>query len=178
MTRAPYLTSATAPPESSDVLAKLEDRGLDMRLLRAVANSPGALRNFARLGNSLIRHTSLAPRLRELVILDLSIRTNAPYEWFEHEPMAMQAGLTAEEIAAVQAQSPGKSATLSDGDRHVLEFARAVVERRVDDELWSASVESLGLEATADLVLAASWWGAMVPTVVDGLGVDQADDHG
>ena len=127
--------------------------------------------NFARLGSSLIRHTKLDSRLRELLILHLSVELGASYEWFEHEPVAREAGVSEAELDAPRAGQL-TDAAFDDRDRAVLGFGVAVVEQRVDDDTWAAMLEYLDVEELTDLVVAACWWGAMVPRLVDALGIE------
>lgn len=174
MARVPYLGSDSAAGEVAELLAELERRGVHQRILMAVANSPGAVRNFARLGNSLIRYTKLDPRLRELVVLRLSVVLDAPYEWYEHEPIARDVGVGDDELRALR--SPTLDGPLDERDRAVLAFATKVVARQVTDADWEAVAAHLDTEEATDLVLAASWWGAMVPATVAALGVE-APEH-
>jgi 4-carboxymuconolactone decarboxylase len=45
--------------------------------------------------------STLPPDVRELVILRVAARNNADYEWRAHEPVARQAGLGDDQIAAI-----------------------------------------------------------------------------
>lgn len=176
MARVPYLRSDDATGEVAKLLAQLEERGVQMRVLQAVANSSGGARNFARLGSALIRFTKLDDRLRELVILHLSVRLDAPYEWYEHESMARAAGVTDAELDALRADDLDHP-VFDERDRAVLAFARAVVAHEVDDATWASLDGLLDTEERTDLVLAASWWGAMVPALVAALGITPPEDR-
>lgn len=171
LARVPYLSSSDAIGEVAELLAQLEARALQMRVIQAVANSSGAARNFARLGNSLIRFTKLDSRWRELVILHLAVVLDAPYEWYEHEPIARDVGVTAVEFEALRHGGLFEE-VFDDRDRAVLKFAHAVVRHEMDDQLWTGVAEFLDVEEMTDLVLAAGWWGAMVPALVSALGIE------
>jgi alkylhydroperoxidase family enzyme len=171
MARVPYLSSSEASGEVAKLLAQLEERGVSMRVLQAVSNSSGAARNFARLGSALIRYTKLDDRLRELVILHLSVELGAPYEWFEHEPIARGVGVTDPELAALRERDVD-AAVFDDRDREVLRFAVLVVRREVDDAAWARITSHLDTEEATDLVLSAAWWGGMVPALVAALQIE------
>jgi 4-carboxymuconolactone decarboxylase len=55
-----------------------------------------------RLGEFLRYHTSLPPRLSELVILATARRQKSEAEWAIHEPLARKAGLPGDLIEALQ----------------------------------------------------------------------------
>jgi alkylhydroperoxidase family enzyme len=94
MARVSYVATAEAQGDAREVFAKLESRGSDiLNLNRVLAHSPNVLRNFMRLGNSLLFHGVLPPRLRELAILRVAELTGAHYEWAHHVPIARQAGV-------------------------------------------------------------------------------------
>ena len=171
MARVPYLSSSEATGEVAKLLAQLEERGVSMRVLQAVSNSSGAARNFARLGSALIRFTKLDDRLRELVILHLSVELDAPYEWFEHEPIARGVGITDAELASLRERNLD-AAVFDDRDREVLRFAVLVVRHEVDDAAWARITAHLDTEEATDLVLSAAWWGGMVPALVAALQIE------
>ena len=103
MARLPYV----APP--GDVTSRIRERrggrltALDGMLL----HSP----EFADGWNSMlgaVRGTStLPPDIRELAILRVAARNGADYEWVAHEPLARQAGLGDEQIAAIKVGGAG-----------------------------------------------------------------------
>jgi len=73
----------------------------------------------------------------ELLILRTAYRCDCPYEWRHHERLAHQAGLTAQEIAAVR-ESPPSQPSRAD---HRLLLAAAdelLATRRLSDQLWTA----------------------------------------
>src|SRR4030065_64639 len=93
MARVSYVATAEAQGDAREVFAKLESRGSDiLNLNRVLAHSPNVLRNFMRLGNSLLFHGVLPPRLRELAILRVAELTGAHYEWAHHVPIGQLAG--------------------------------------------------------------------------------------
>jgi 4-carboxymuconolactone decarboxylase len=65
--------------------------------------SPEFTRRATQLGEFLRYHTSLSPRLSELVILITARRQASEVEWAIHEPLARKAGLPDDLIEALQA---------------------------------------------------------------------------
>ena len=163
MARVPYLTPTTADPAVAPVLAQLEARSGATPILRAVAHSRGAFRNFFRLASALLVHTRLDARLRELAILRVAAHHDPPYVWEHHLPWARDAGCTAAEIAALRQAVP------PDGV-----FADETAARRLSDAAFADVQRRLGDEATVDLVLTVAWFAGMDPMVVEALGLDLA----
>jgi 4-carboxymuconolactone decarboxylase len=169
MARVPYLTSRNAAGDARDVLATLERRGQSNHLLQALANSPGGIRNFARMGNSLRRYTKLPGRYRELMILHLSILQEAPYEWEQHEAPAREAGVSDSDLDALRRGELGR---LGEREQKVLAFSEAAIGRRLTDDLYASVRSFLDDEEMADLVLSVAWWGALVSVVIESLGIE------
>jgi 4-carboxymuconolactone decarboxylase len=82
---------------------------------------------------SLLEISTLAPRLRELVILRVAWRTQCQYEWAQHELMGRDAGMTEDEVAAVA----GRGWPWDGVERDLLDATDQVIEGfRVGDETW------------------------------------------
>ena len=173
MARVPYLTPTTADPAVAPVLAQLEARSDATPILRAVAHSRGAFRNFFRLASALLVHTRLDARLRELAILRVAAPHDPPYVWEHHLPWARDAGCTAAEIAALR-QPTLPDGVFSEADRAVIRFADETAARRLSDAAFADVQRRLGDEATVDLVLTVAWFAGMDPIVVEALGLDLA----
>jgi alpha-methylacyl-CoA racemase len=170
--RRPVVARSAADTEDdvADLLGKLESAGLDLPIVRLIANSRGLARPFVRLADALMRKTSLPPRLRELVILRLGGQLRAEYEVAEHRCFAAEVGLTADEVEkALRGSDDGFS------DLEVLAMRIAVSVSTVgaiDDEDWTAFVAATSEETTMELLLTVAWWGAFVPTIIKGLQLD------
>jgi AhpD family alkylhydroperoxidase len=89
----------------------------------------------------LLEAVSLAPRLRELVILRVAWRTQCRYEWAQHETMARDAGLNAAELAAVA----GPADTWPAPERDLLDAADQMIEaHRVSGDTWRQLADRYG----------------------------------
>lgn len=171
MARVRYLTSAEAADEIRAILERQERDGGDiLNLHRAIGNAPAVLRNFMRLGNSLLRHGSLPPRLRELAILRVAVLTRARYEWAHHEPIAAHAGVSAQEIEALAAgrMPPGLTAV----EQAVLQYIDEVTERlEVPAAVFESVRTHLDEGQVVELTMVAGYWG-MVARLLQALEVD------
>ncbi|HET6951684.1 MAG TPA: carboxymuconolactone decarboxylase family protein [Acidimicrobiales bacterium] len=110
---------------------------------RPLPNVLGLLANHGPLAASwlsfsdiLLARTSLAPRLRELIILRVAWRTRSAYEWLQHTRMGLDAGLSVAELHAVPAG--GRADVWSDLERSLLDAVDQLVDRHtVDDGTWA-----------------------------------------
>ena len=79
----------------------LAARGSIAGPFRVWLHSPEFTRRATQLGEFLRYHTSLSPRLSELVILITARQQQCPAEWAIHESLAHKAGLASEIIEAL-----------------------------------------------------------------------------
>jgi len=70
--------------------------------------------------------STLPPDVRELVILRVAARNGADFEWIAHEPVAREAGLRDEQIAAISLGGSGAGAGLSPAQWAALAYADAM----------------------------------------------------
>jgi 4-carboxymuconolactone decarboxylase len=95
---------APLPPEEQvGQYAELLD-GLDANIFTTFARAPGLFRRWLPFGGKLLGG-KLPARDRELLILRTSVNCDAVYEWGQHVPIALQAGLSREEIDRVASTS-------------------------------------------------------------------------
>jgi len=129
-----------------------------------------------------VRGASTLPAdIRELAILRVASRNGAEYEWAAHEPLARQAGLGDEAIAAIRvsgtaaAGAPGGSG-LSPAQRAALAYADAMtVHVSVPDEVFGAMREHFGEQQVLELTVTVAAYN-MVSRVLVALGVRAGED--
>jgi alkylhydroperoxidase family enzyme len=72
-----------------------------MHIFTTLARAPGDLfRRWLGFGGALLGGT-LAPRLREIVILRTAYRFDGRYEWAQHIELAQRAGVSRQEVTAL-----------------------------------------------------------------------------
>jgi 4-carboxymuconolactone decarboxylase len=97
----------------------------NLNLFRIMAYNPKLLRNWLRMATPLLTGgLSLEPRLREIAILLVAQNVRSAYEFGHHIPIARAAGVTDEEIAALN-DFP-ESGCFSDVERAVIRYTDAV----------------------------------------------------
>lgn len=123
--------------------------------------NPSIGRRVWQLGGAIRFKPSIDRRYIELAILMTGQHWQAQYEWFAHEPMARDAGLPEEVIAAVKqgAEPTFETSDDSDGDRICWRFCRTLIDREpVDDATYAATVDRFGEAGVADLISACGFY--------------------
>jgi alkylhydroperoxidase family enzyme len=171
MARVPYLTKEDLEPDDRVLL----DRPAN--IFRALVNSPGGARAFARHGSYLLGRSKLDPRLRELAILQVGYSARSPYEYSHHIEIGRQAGLSDDDIRAIASESAGQETHLNDLERAVLRAARDLtLEIAISDDTFAVLNENLESAPLVDLVLTISFYNGVV-RVLSALEVDVEDQY-
>lgn len=93
MARLPYadLTAPDARPLVDRIVA---ERGSVLHLYQMLLHSPPVAQGWLAYLTAIRQQSSLAPALRELVIMRVAILNRAPYEADQHAPIALKEGVT------------------------------------------------------------------------------------
>ena len=142
-------------PGTRPELAQLEKnimgaRGRISLLYKVLLNSPPVCDGWEQMMTAIRNKTSIAPRLRELIILRIAVLNKASYEFEAHVPHAEKAGVSAEQIAAVRETPPG--AAIPADERLALELTDVMFDKvraRYDDR---ARVELAATIASYNMV--------------------------
>ncbi len=170
MARVSYATTSQAIGDAREVLAQMDQRGTEtLNIHRAIARSPNSLRNFLRLGNSLLAHGQLPAHLRELAILRIAQLTGTDYEWAHHVPIAKRAGVKDAQIAALRDWRDAPE--FKDAERAVLEYVEASTKCDVTDAIFEAARNHLSEGEIVELSLVCGYW-SMVACVLLALRID------
>jgi AhpD family alkylhydroperoxidase len=171
MARVPLLTKEQAAPEVQDVFRRVEARGARvMNVYRALAHSKAAMLPFMRLGNSLLEHCHLDHRLRELAILRVARLTGSQYEWSQHVALALESGVTQEQLEAMGEWH--SSPAFDKRDRAVLTYTdEMALHVRVQDDTFQELARYLDEASIVELSLSVGFWG-MVARLLESLQVD------
>ena len=138
MARLPYADPDRVSEPVREALAAVPP----LNVFRMTANAETAFRPWLRFGGALLSSLELDARVRELVILHVARLSGAEYERVQHVPIALAAGATERELAAVESGDL-ESDALGDAERAVLRFTTEVVQDvRASDDALAAVVEA------------------------------------
>ena len=171
MTRVRKVQSEQVPPKVKEIYDKIEGNGARViNLYRVLAHNSDVLRNFLRLGNSLLAKTELSPRLREMAILRIARLTGSEYEWSQHYPIALETGISHEQTEKISNWS--NSTDFSDEERAVLQYTDEVAQNvEVKDETFRTLQQHLSERSIVEMTLSIGYWGMvarlLVPLQVD-----------
>lgn len=168
MARLPYVDLATAPERVRETLA---GSAAPVNLLRMMAHAESNLRSLLRLGGTILSRQRLSARVRELAILRVAKLSQARYEWVQHVPIAEAAGVTAAQIAALEAGN-AEADCFDAHDRLVLRFTDEVVrEVRASDETLGRLTNQLSSREIVELTLVIGYY-MMMARLLETTGVD------
>lgn len=102
--------------------------------IATLVNHPDLTRSYLTFSFYLLTRSTLAPRLRELAVLRVAHLAGCAYEWAEHTAIGKQAGLSDDDIVALQ-----RGEAADEFDRTVLTAVDELIENtRISDGTWSA----------------------------------------
>lgn len=169
-------TSADTDGEVSRVLRKLEATGQNYTILELLANASTLFRPFIMLSNALNHHSVIEPEVRETLILAAAARSGTEYEWAEHVPMAQEAGLSEEQIAAL-CSSPIPVAPFGPTQRLALRMqAELAGGGGLSAATWQESIDRWGASGAIEIVAIVGWWDGFVRIFIEALGLTYPDD--
>lgn len=113
---------------------------------------------FCRFGSSL------PPRLSELAILLTARHWTAQYEWYAHEPAALEGGLAPAIIQAIRERRRPEGMATDEQVVHDV-FSQLHADRRIADDLYARARDILGERGIADLVGIMGYYGLVSMTL-------------
>jgi 4-carboxymuconolactone decarboxylase len=138
-----------------DVADRVRDRrgGALTPLDRLLLHSPPVAEGWNALLGAVRSRTELPPDVRELVICRVAALNGAEYEWTAHAPLALAAGVTEEQLAAVRA---GTAGALGDPQQAAVDYASAMTtDVSVPDEVFDRVRRYFGDRGTVELTATA-----------------------
>jgi AhpD family alkylhydroperoxidase len=138
-----------------DVADRVRDRrgGVLTPLDRLLLHSPPVAEGWNALLGAIRSRTELPADIRELVICRVAALNGAAYEWAAHAPLALAAGVTEEQLAAVRTGTPG---ALGDPQQAAVDYASAMTtDVTVPDELFDRIRRHFGDRGTVELTATA-----------------------
>jgi len=154
------IPSVRVPPLPADLWDDAVDKALRMmpeerrnplaagNAISTFVNHPELTRSYLAFSFYLLTRSTLAPRLRELAVLRIAHLTSCAYEWDEHLVIGKNAGLSEDDITALQ-----QGEADDEFDRTVLAAVDELVEKtRISDETWAALGEKFDTRQLMDFV--------------------------
>lgn len=121
---------------------------LNFPVMGMLAHHPAMAKGFLRFNNQLLFGGELPARLRELAILRVALTLRSPFEYGEHVRIALDNGVTPEEIDAVAA---GNDAFAGDDALVLRAVDELLAERRLGDT-WDELLARLGKHAAIEVI--------------------------
>ena len=128
MARVP-LVDETTNPELAPVIERIkaERGGRLLNLYKVLLNSPDVAMGWLQLFTALRQKGKLPERFRELAIMRIALLNGAKYEFDQHMPFAIKAGLTQAQLDALADWK--KASVFGPADQAVLEYTDAMTKK-------------------------------------------------
>jgi alkylhydroperoxidase family enzyme len=168
--RIPPLPVEGREPRTQELLDSLRrPDGTELNIFTTLARHPRLLKRWSGFGGVLL-NGSLPARERELLILRTGLLCRAAYEWGQHVPIALAAGLTQDEIDRVAAGPDDPAWTEPDAL-----LLRAADELHADavlsDATWTALASQWSDEQLIELCMVVGQY-HLVAFTLNSLGVE------
>jgi alkylhydroperoxidase family enzyme len=156
--------------EQPEHIRQLLARPDTLDVLRLIANAPNVFESWSQMAGQLFKTETFTPRMREVIILRVAHLQDSPYELAQHAIFARNAGLTDQQIDALQNNRDLDAAGFSSSERLVIDTVTELcTTRRLSDDSFAAAHGKLGDEALTELLMVVScYYGlALVLNAVD-----------
>ena len=135
--RVPLIEPGTNPALKSLETKILAERGRISLLYKVLLNSEPIASGWEQMLTAVRNKTSVAPHLREMMILRVAVLNNAEFEFDAHIPHAINAGVSQDKINQIKNLALGKIFT--DEERLLLELTDQMTQNvNVPDQLMNA----------------------------------------
>lgn len=175
MSRVSFPDQKNISPELNETFERIEKNGgRVLNLFKIMARCPQIGRRFLQLGNAILFKGILPPHLRELAILRVGLINKANYEWTQHVPIALRAGVRQAQIEALPEWR--KSTEFSDMEKAVLVYTdEETMNIRVSDETFNDVRKYFSEEAVVELTTTIAYYG-MVCRILEALQIELEED--
>ncbi|OLN30190.1 carboxymuconolactone decarboxylase family protein [Desulfosporosinus metallidurans] len=170
MSRLPVLPLEEMPEKTRNMITGGKSQLSGLNINKMMAHAEHSVRHFMRMGNSLLTQAKLDARLRELAILRIGFLCDSRYEWYQHEIIARQVGVSEQQIIAVRGDID--SAVFNDQDRAVLKYTEEVTMRvKSTEESFNELSQFLSHRELVELTLTIGFYN-MVARFLENTGVE------
>ncbi|MFT3802015.1 MAG: carboxymuconolactone decarboxylase family protein [Burkholderiaceae bacterium] len=159
MSRLPMIPDNPDDPALSEMFAEVRARGVALpNLYRVIGHAPPMLRAWLDFAWPLRLEAKTSRRIRELLILRGAQVSGTHYEWVHHEAMGLAAGVTREQIDALDDWQ--QSALFDDQEKAVLRLADEVTRGPAASAECIEALKRQGFDAAdiVELTLTASFY--------------------
>ncbi|MFA1705962.1 carboxymuconolactone decarboxylase family protein [Mycobacterium intracellulare] len=156
--------------EQPDRIRQLLERPGTLDVLRLIANAPNVFEEWAQMAGQLFKTETFTPRMREVIILRVGHLQKSPYEVAQHVVFARKAGLTDQQIDALQDKADLDAAGFESDQRLVIDTVTELcTTRRLSDDSFTKAHALLGDKALTEMLMIVScYYGlALVLNAVD-----------
>jgi len=171
MARVQKVETKSASPDIQKIFERIENTGdRVLNIFKVVGNSPKIGRDFLRLGTAILRKGCLDPALRELAILRVGNLAQANYEWTQHVPIGLGAGLSQQQIDDIGNWET--SSLFNEKERAVLRYTDEIaVNVRVSDDTFLVLKNAFNDQEIVELTITIGYYG-MVSRLLEALQVE------
>lgn len=162
------LQNAEMDAEQQEIVAPMGERVIN--IFRTMIRAPKAAKGFLAWGNYVLsKKNDLPAREREIVILRIGFLCKSGYEWTQHVPIGVRAGLTEDEVARIKggADAPGWSSA----DQALLRASDELHhDQFITDATWAALKAHFSDKQCMDVVFTAGQY-TQVSMILNSFGV-------
>lgn len=170
MARLPLMPLEEMPEKTRNMISGGKSQLSVLNINKMMAHAEHSVRHFMRMGNSLLTQAKLDARLRELAILRIAFLCDSRYEWYQHEILAKQIGVSELQISAVR-EDEG-SLVFNDQERAVLKYTEEItVNVKSSEESFSELAQFLSNQEIVELTLTIGFYN-MVARFLENTGVE------
>ena len=170
MSRLPLMTLEEMPEKTRQMISGGKSQLSVLNVNKMVAHAENSARHFMRMGNSLLTQAKLDARLRELAILRIATLCDSRYEWYQHEILAKQVGVSEQQISAVRLDK--NSPVFNDQERAVLRYTEEVtVNVKSSEESFAELSQFLSNQELVELTLTIGFYN-LVARFLENTGVE------
>jgi len=173
--RIPPLPREGRDPKTAELLEALSGfNGSELNIFATLAHHPRLLKRWSAFGGVLLYGGALPPRERELLILRAGYLCRAPYEWGQHVPIGLAAGLTDEEIARV-AEGPDASGWSAPDALLLRATDELHADSRIGDATWADLADQWDPQQLIEICMVVGQY-HLVAFTLNSLGVEPESD--
>jgi 4-carboxymuconolactone decarboxylase len=165
MPRLPKISRDDLTNEARRIFDEIvESRGEVDAPFQALLHSPEVLRRTADLGAYLRFESSLPPWVRELVILTTAHVHDCRYEWTDHEPKAIEAGIRYQTLRTIEKGEVPKG--LAQGEGVVVGFVLELLRsHRVNKQTFRKALDWFGTKGVTEIVATIGYYSMLAAVI-------------